>query len=242
MSDAFWMQSSPRCGARCRNVGRRGDRKGKRCLAAAMPNGRCRMHGGNAAFGRRHGMFRTGRYTKKALEERAQAKQLVLEAKRDAREGFPSLAKQKIEEAYALETAWMDRYERLGPKPGRRAPHGKRPEFPNGYSNIKNPWNSGLFTKEAKAARAQTMRIRREFPNGYAGTGGRGRFTRAARVASGRETAADRVVMARREELMQLAMARMAKIEARTERRLAMAAKHPLPTRVLPKPVSEKPK
>jgi hypothetical protein len=113
------------------------------------------MHGGNAAIGRANGAFRTGRYTKKAIEEREQAKLLVMEAQQDARDGFPELAKRKIREATALEMAWLDRYERIGPKPGRRPKHGKRPLFPNGYTNIAHPENRGRYTKPAKAADAE---------------------------------------------------------------------------------------
>jgi hypothetical protein len=85
--------------------------------------------------------------------------------------------------------------------------HGKRPLFPDGY-DCANPFNRGRFTAQAKAERAMTMRARREFSGGYSGAFGGGRFTRAARVASGRETAADRIVMARREAAAQLAFKR----------------------------------
>ena len=56
---------SPRCGAKTR--------KGSPCCAPAMPNGRCRMHGGastGAPKGEANGMYRHGRYTNEALAER----------------------------------------------------------------------------------------------------------------------------------------------------------------------------
>ena len=56
---------SPRCGAKTR--------RGSSCCAPAMPNGRCRMHGGaspGAPKGERNGMFKHGRYTNEAIAER----------------------------------------------------------------------------------------------------------------------------------------------------------------------------
>jgi len=48
------MHRSPRCGARTRN--------GSQCRSPAMPNGRCRMHGGSTPKGIRnalkHGFYR----------------------------------------------------------------------------------------------------------------------------------------------------------------------------------------
>ena len=59
------MHLSLRCGAKTR--------KGSPCCAPAMPNGRCRMHGGaspGAPKGPANGMYRHGRYTNEALAER----------------------------------------------------------------------------------------------------------------------------------------------------------------------------
>ncbi|WP_319802266.1 HGGxSTG domain-containing protein [Methylobacterium sp. W2] len=59
------MHHSPRCGAKTR--------RGSPCCSPAMPNGRCRMHGGaspGAPKGSRNGMYRHGRYTAEALETR----------------------------------------------------------------------------------------------------------------------------------------------------------------------------
>ncbi|WP_279597082.1 HGGxSTG domain-containing protein [Methylobacterium sp. J-068] len=59
------MHALPRCGARTRSGGS--------CNAPAMPNGRCRMHGGTspgAPKGSRNGMYRHGRYTAEAIKTR----------------------------------------------------------------------------------------------------------------------------------------------------------------------------
>jgi hypothetical protein len=45
-------------------------------MAGAMPNGRCRMHGGNAAAGRAHGRFRHGRRSRAAIDAHAEARAL----------------------------------------------------------------------------------------------------------------------------------------------------------------------
>jgi hypothetical protein len=68
---------SPRCGAKTRG--------GRKCRAGAMPNGRCRMHGGKAPSGRANGAFRTGKFTKQAIEEREMAKLM----RQIARDEFP---------------------------------------------------------------------------------------------------------------------------------------------------------
>jgi hypothetical protein len=63
--------SQPRCGARTR--------KGTPCRGPAMPNGRCRMHGGaspGAPRGERNGNYRNGRYTKEALRRREEGREL----------------------------------------------------------------------------------------------------------------------------------------------------------------------
>lgn len=60
------MQTATRCGAHCRTTG-------LPCQAPAMPNGRCRMHGGRspgAPCGEAHGNFKHGLRTKEAMEER----------------------------------------------------------------------------------------------------------------------------------------------------------------------------
>ena len=54
-----------RCGARTRNS--------TPCHSPAMPNGRCRMHGGKspgAPRGKKHGRYKNGYYTKTAIQER----------------------------------------------------------------------------------------------------------------------------------------------------------------------------
>jgi hypothetical protein len=132
-------------------------------MAPAMANGRCYHHGGPSPIGRRNGRFRYGRYTKKALAERAQAKLLRKQAKQEAlsKIGEGWWAKHLLAEAFKLETAWMDRYERIGPKPGRRPKKPKpRPEFPDGY-DCANPLHRGMFTKQAKARRAAERELAR---------------------------------------------------------------------------------
>jgi hypothetical protein len=64
------MRAAPRCGARTR--------RGTSCMAPAMPNGRCRMHGGKSPggpIGAANGRYRHGRFTRDAKaarrEERA---------------------------------------------------------------------------------------------------------------------------------------------------------------------------
>jgi hypothetical protein len=57
---------SPRCGAKTRS--------GKKCRNGAKPNGRCKFHGGKAPSGRANGAFRTGKFTKQAIEDRIAAK------------------------------------------------------------------------------------------------------------------------------------------------------------------------
>ena len=64
---AYPMQESPRCGARTRS--------GSPCEGPAMPNGRCRMHGGaspGAPKGKANGNYRHGRFTAEAIEQRRQ--------------------------------------------------------------------------------------------------------------------------------------------------------------------------
>ena len=64
---------SPRCGAKTR--------RGTPCRSPAMPNGRCRMHGGSspgAPLGNRHN-WRHGRYSREAIERRREVAELVRE-------------------------------------------------------------------------------------------------------------------------------------------------------------------
>ncbi len=54
-------RNAPRCGAKTR--------RGNDCQSPAMPNGRCRMHGGKspgAPCGENHGRYGNGLYTKQA--------------------------------------------------------------------------------------------------------------------------------------------------------------------------------
>ena len=65
--DLFPMHLSPRCGAQTRS--------GSPCCSPAMPNGRCRMHGGRspgAPKGRKNGNYRHGEFTGEAMAERRQ--------------------------------------------------------------------------------------------------------------------------------------------------------------------------
>ncbi|MGU3536806.1 HGGxSTG domain-containing protein [Methylobacterium sp. A54F] len=78
--------AAPRCGAR-----RRG---GGSCLQPAMPNGRCRLHGGKStgpvtAAGKERSRlsgWRHGHYTKEAVAERRAARQTLREAIRALRD------------------------------------------------------------------------------------------------------------------------------------------------------------
>jgi hypothetical protein len=65
MQGALPMHISPRCGAKTRS--------GEPCRSPAMPNGRCRMHGGvspGAPTGARNGNYKHGRFTQAAIRER----------------------------------------------------------------------------------------------------------------------------------------------------------------------------
>jgi len=65
MRSAYAMHLTPRCGAYTRSS--------SPCCGPAMPNGRCRMHGGaspGAPKGKANGMFKHGRYTNEAVAER----------------------------------------------------------------------------------------------------------------------------------------------------------------------------
>jgi hypothetical protein len=66
------MHQSERCGAKTR--------KKTPCLSPAMPNGRCRMHGGaspGAPSGSANGNYQHGHYTKAAIADRKQMRDLV---------------------------------------------------------------------------------------------------------------------------------------------------------------------
>src|SRR5829696_2327225 len=66
------MHLSRRCGARTRSA--------SPCRSPAMPNGRCRMHGGKspgAPKGKANGNYRHGRFTCEAIERRRGLNALV---------------------------------------------------------------------------------------------------------------------------------------------------------------------
>ena len=73
------MHLSPRCGAKTRS--------GSLCRSPAMPNGRCRMHGGaspGAPSGERNGNYKHGRFTAEAIESRRGLNALIRELRRAA--------------------------------------------------------------------------------------------------------------------------------------------------------------
>jgi hypothetical protein len=66
------MNDAPRCGARTRS--------GASCRCPAMPNGKCRIHGGlspGAPRGAANGSYRDGYWTREAVEERKFIRSLV---------------------------------------------------------------------------------------------------------------------------------------------------------------------
>lgn len=66
------MNGTPRCGARTRS--------GTPCRCPAMPNGKCRIHGGaspGAPRGAANGSYRDGYWTREAVEERKFIRSLV---------------------------------------------------------------------------------------------------------------------------------------------------------------------
>ncbi len=71
--------NAPRCGAKTR--------QGTSCQAPAMPNGRCRMHGGKSTGPRteaglarcRRARYRHGRYSAEAKERRKEIRRLMAE-------------------------------------------------------------------------------------------------------------------------------------------------------------------
>jgi uncharacterized protein YjcR len=73
MQSKLPMHMSPRCGARTRS--------GKPCQSPAMPNGRCRMHGGpspGAPKGNQNA-FKHGRYSARSISQRRQIAALIKE-------------------------------------------------------------------------------------------------------------------------------------------------------------------
>ena len=73
------MHLSPRYGAQTRS--------GSPCRAPAMPNGRCRMHGGawpGAPKGKANGNYRHGLLTTEAIESRRTLNALIRELRRAA--------------------------------------------------------------------------------------------------------------------------------------------------------------
>src|SRR6202040_190210 len=75
MQNKLPMHLSRRCGARTRN--------GSRCRSAAMPNGRCRMHGGmspGAPKGNKNA-FKHGHYTAEAIASRREIAKLLRDAR-----------------------------------------------------------------------------------------------------------------------------------------------------------------
>ena len=74
----FLSPLSPRCGAKTR--------AGSPCQGPAMPNGRCRLHGGKspgAPTGKANGNYRTGHWTKEAVAERRQMARMIREMRRE---------------------------------------------------------------------------------------------------------------------------------------------------------------
>jgi hypothetical protein len=75
MQSKLPMHLSPRCGARTRS--------GMPCRSPAMPNGRCRMHGGKspgAPKGNRNA-WKHGHYSAEVLAMRRLVRQLIADAK-----------------------------------------------------------------------------------------------------------------------------------------------------------------
>ena len=78
MQSKLPMHLSRRCGARTRS--------GRQCQSAAMPNGRCRMHGGapgsGAPRGVRNGSYRHGLRTIETMAERRLIRELIRESRK----------------------------------------------------------------------------------------------------------------------------------------------------------------
>ena len=84
MQSRLPMHLSPRCGARTRS--------GSPCQSPAMPNGRCRMHGGlspGAPKGNKNA-FKHGRYTAEAAARRREIASLLRSMRRLAKEAEPA--------------------------------------------------------------------------------------------------------------------------------------------------------
>ena len=78
MQKSLPMHLSPRCGARTR----KGKRKGNQCKSPAMPNGRCRMHGGTspgAPKGNRNA-WKHGHYSAESIAFRRIVRRLLSDA------------------------------------------------------------------------------------------------------------------------------------------------------------------
>ena len=59
-------------------------RQGIICKSPAMANGKCRMHGGSstgAPCGKKHGRYKHGRFTKKAITRLAQLNKIIKDGK-----------------------------------------------------------------------------------------------------------------------------------------------------------------
>ena len=75
------MLQALRCGAKTRSKGK--------CCQPAMPNGRCRLHGGKspgAPTGRRNGNYRTGMWTQEWLAEKRQLAQWARDMREDLKD------------------------------------------------------------------------------------------------------------------------------------------------------------
>lgn len=74
--EPMYLRDAPRCGAKTRS--------GESCRSPAMPNGRCRMHGGaspGAPTGERNGNYKHGRFTREIIEARSQIRALLAHLK-----------------------------------------------------------------------------------------------------------------------------------------------------------------
>jgi len=71
MQSKLPMHLSPRCSARTR--------RGSQCRSPAMPNGRCRMHGGKSSGAPKSNShaFKHGRYTAEAIANRREVAALI---------------------------------------------------------------------------------------------------------------------------------------------------------------------
>lgn len=56
-------------------------RLGGSCRQPAMPNGRCRLHGGKSLSGKAHGRYVHGQRTKEAVEQNRRFARLLRESK-----------------------------------------------------------------------------------------------------------------------------------------------------------------